>query len=96
MAYLRRDRRSGKWCVGFRYNGQEYHRSCRTDQKSVARRIHVTVEETIDLLETGRLVAPENVDIAYWIFTWGKANGKLKGSSVSSVRGEAPEQMTKD
>ncbi len=86
MAYLRRDRRSGKWCVGFRYNGQEYHRSCRTDQKSVARRIHVTVEETIDLLETGRLVAPENVDIAHWIFTGGKANGKLKTKKTPKCR----------
>jgi integrase len=78
MAYLRRDVRTGHWCVGFRYHGQEFHRSCRTNRKPIALRIQATVEETIDMLESGRLIMPETVDPAFWILSGGKANGKKK------------------
>lgn len=69
MAHIRRDGRSGIWYVGFRYDGREFQRSCRTDGKTMARRIQATVEETIDLLQAGRIVVPESVDIGSWILS---------------------------
>ena len=62
MAHLRQDHRTGNWCVGFRFGGREYLRSCRTSRKPVALRIEATVEETIELLDTGRLVLPDGVE----------------------------------
>ena len=73
MAHIRRDRQTGIWYVGFRYNGGEFRRSCRTSKEPIAQRIQATVEETIDLLQTGRLALPEGVEIGAWMLSGGKA-----------------------
>ncbi len=78
MAHIRRDGRNGTWFVGFRYDGREFQRSCRTDRKPIARRVQTAVEETIDLLQTGRLVVPEGVEIGSWILSGGKATKPRK------------------
>ena len=72
MAALRQDKRSNKWCLRFRYAGEEYNRSCRTSNHSVAQRILGTVEDTIERLQTGRLEIPDDVDVGSWIVSGGK------------------------
>lgn len=86
MAHLRQDRRTGNWCVGFRFGGREYLRSCRTNRKPVALRIEATVEETIELLETGRLVLPDGVEPGHWILTGGKAVKQPVTANTTDMR----------
>ncbi len=86
MAYLRRDGRTGHWSVGFRFRAQEFHRSCRTNRKSIALRIQATVEETVDMLVTGRLEIPDGVDVGCWILSGGKATGRRPEKKVSEPR----------
>ena len=67
MAYLRQDKRTNHWTVGFRYQGHEYKHSCKTTRKTVAKRVLATVEETIELLHNGRQAIPDDVDTRSWI-----------------------------
>lgn len=73
MATLDRDKRNGNYLVRFRYDGQQYQRSCRTTRAPQAKRILATVEETLDLLNTGRLSLPEDTEIGRWILSGGKS-----------------------
>jgi len=83
MAYLKLDQRTGNWFVRFRYGGIQYKRSCRTTQETRAKRIQSTVDETIGLLHTGRLVVPDDIDPATWIVSGGKAEAiKIKQSNA--------------
>ncbi len=86
MAHLRQDRRTGNWYVGFRFGGREYLRSCRTSRKPVALRIEATVEEAIELLETGSVVLPDGVDPGHWILTGGKAVKKPVTANTADTR----------
>ena len=83
MAYLKLDERTGNWFVRFRYGGIQYKRSCRTKNETGAKRIQGLVDETIGLLQTGRLVVPDDIDPATWIVSGGKAEAiKIKQSNA--------------
>jgi integrase len=72
MASIWHDERSGKWVVGFVYGGKHLVRSCRTKSETKARRTKVVVEETLEMLNTGRLVMPADANPGMWILSGGK------------------------
>ena len=62
------------YCVAFRWNGRQFTRSCETTSVRDARGVQARIDDTIKLLKTGRLVAPEGVPIGDWIFSGGTLN----------------------
>ena len=60
MAWLQTDP-SGNHHICFRFGGKKFKRSLRTrDRKKVSRKL-VRLEETVDLIESGRIELPSNV-----------------------------------
>lgn len=91
MASVWRDKRSGKWVIKFLYMQQAFTRSLRTKSETKASRLKTLVEETVQLLQTGRLEIPTDVeDEGTWILTGGKLTAKpinpaLKVESLGDV-----------
>lgn len=75
MAYLKRSlgTSNNSWCISFRWDGVHYTRSCRTRVDSAAQRLLGIVQDTLALLQTGRVVIPPNVNPGDWILSGGKA-----------------------
>jgi hypothetical protein len=76
MASLEFDATAGKYRIRFRYGGKPFKRSIKTKDKTEAEGVAARVEETIRLLERGRLELPEGVDAGVFILSDGKLNGK--------------------
>lgn len=76
MASVRRNSRSGQYLILFRYGGRQFQRSLRTDSVKRANAICGRVEETLQLLQLGRLAIPEDADPGEFILTDCKRNGK--------------------
>ncbi|MDQ3330353.1 MAG: site-specific integrase, partial [Planctomycetota bacterium] len=72
MAHLQVDARNYRFLIRFRYAGVEYKRSLKTLDDREAETIRSRVEETIRLLERGRLELPANGDVAAFILSDGK------------------------
>ena len=72
MAFLQFDNESGRYRLRFSYGGQEFKRSIKTKDGKVARGIQGRVEDTIRLLEQGRLEVPRGADTALFIMSDGK------------------------
>ncbi|HWY85513.1 MAG TPA: hypothetical protein VNX28_02250, partial [Gemmataceae bacterium] len=72
MAFLQLDKKSRRYRIRFAYGGQEFKRSIKTENPKVARGIQGRVEETIRLLEQGRLEMPIGADPAVFIMSDGK------------------------
>ena len=77
MASIEYDEASGRYRIRFRYAGKPYKRSLKTSEKREAEAIVGRVEETIRLLERGRLDIPLDADPGVFILSDGKLNGKL-------------------
>jgi hypothetical protein len=71
MASIWQDERSGKWVVGFVFGGKHFVRSCRTKTKTKAYRTKAVVEETLEMLNTGRLVMPADANPGVLILSGG-------------------------
>jgi hypothetical protein len=67
VAYLRYDESSGNYFIRFRYGGASINRSLKTNDRREAEAIRGRVNETILLLERGRLEMPPNADPAAFI-----------------------------
>src|SRR5262245_53747003 len=76
MASLQLDEASGRYRLRFYFGGQEYKRSIKTRDPKTARGIPARVEDTIRLIEQGRLEIPGDADPAAFILSDGKRNGK--------------------
>ena len=91
MATLRQDRRTGYWQIRFYWAGAQQERSCRTKNRSKALRTQIAVEDTIDLLKSGRITMPEDVEPVEWILTGGKSqsrsgqNGQTKDKRFGKI-----------
>lgn len=72
MASLEHDKASGRFRIRFRFAGEEYKRSLKVSDRKEADGIRGRVEETILLLERGRLVLPAGADVAQFILSDGK------------------------
>ena len=71
MAWLVR-KNTGIIHLGFRFAGREINRSLKTRSERTAQAVLQRVEETIDLVERGRLELPEDADLATFILSDGK------------------------
>ena len=87
MASLERDATSGRYRVRFRFGGQSYKRSTKTSDKREARSVQGRVEETIRLIERGRLALPPHVDAGDFIFSDGKLNGNFHAPGIRTLGG---------
>ena len=76
MASLEYDEESGRYRIRFRYGGSPYKRSLKTTDRHEAAAIVGRVEETIRLLERGRLDMPPDADIGTFILSDGKLEGR--------------------
>jgi len=72
MASIQRVKNSPNYTIRFRYQGRNVHRSLGADDRRIAAGICSRVEETIRLLENGRLEIPFGVDPIEFIFSDGK------------------------
>ncbi len=76
MASLRQDSRNGRYHVLFRYGGRQFRRSLNTTQQREAKAIRGRIEETLALLQRGRLEMPIDADPALFILSDGKVSTK--------------------
>jgi len=69
MASLEADAASERFRIRFRYGGESYKRSLKTTDRCEANAILGRVEETIRLLERGRLEIPPDADPGVFILS---------------------------
>ena len=77
MASIEFDEASKRYRIRFRYGGKPYKRSLKTTEKREAEAVVGRVEETIRLLERGRIDIPLGADPGVFILSDGKLNEKL-------------------
>ena len=87
MASLDKDEATGRFRIRFRYGGQEFKRSLKVKESREAEGIRGRVEETILLLERGRLTMPEDAEPATFILSDGKMGQKLTLGTSTTVGG---------
>jgi integrase len=86
MATLKQHK-SGGWRVRFWFGGIQYFRSLKTNVEKTAKGMLATIEETLGLLETGRLTIPADVeDIGAWIVSGGKVIAKPKVKQTHKLK----------
>ena len=71
MASLHKDERTGNWIVMFRWCGQQFRRSCETASATTADGIKGRIQDTIRLLNLGRIEIPKGADPGVWIMSDG-------------------------
>jgi integrase len=76
MATIIKDPKSGNWRVAFRYGGQQFTRSLKTEDEREADAIKGRIEETLTLVQRGRIVVPEGADPGTFIVSDGKLERK--------------------
>lgn len=76
MASLEFDEVSSRYRIRFRYSGQTYKRSLKTTDVKEAQGILGRVEETIRLLERGRMELPIGAEPGIFILSDGRLNSK--------------------
>jgi len=74
MAWL--EERSGLYRIVFRYAGTKYRHSLKTDDPKEAQGCLSRLEENLRLLERGRVEIPSGADLALFLVSDGKLNGK--------------------
>lgn len=72
MASFRQDKRSGRFLIVFRFCGRQFQRSIGTTSQKVARAAAARVDDTIRLIEQGRIDIPDDVDPAEFILSDGR------------------------
>lgn len=72
MASVRQDKRSKRFLVVFRYNGRQFQRGLGTVTRKEAQAAAARVDETIKLIEHGRIEVPMDVDPAEFILSGGR------------------------
>ena len=75
MAWLQTDP-SGNHHICFRFGGKKFKRSLRTRDRKKASRKLIRLEETVDLIEAGRIELPTNVDVPTFLLSEGKLQVK--------------------
>ncbi len=71
MAWLEREP-SGQFHVRFRIGSRKFKRSLKTKNESEAKTRRVRLEETVRLVESGRLTVPANVDLPTYLLSDGQ------------------------
>ena len=78
MASIHKDDRTGNFIIMFRYGGRQFRRSSETSNKANAVSSKARVEDTIRLLNLGRIAIPVGADPGLWIMSEGKVTAKPK------------------
>ena len=86
MASLHLSPSSKKFQIRFRFGGIAYKRSLKTTDKRDARSALSRVEETLRLIERGRIDMPPDANPAEFILSDGKRNDKPKPSAIRTLR----------
>lgn len=76
MAWLQSDPTSGNQHICFRFGGKKFRRTLGTSNLKKANRKLARLEETIELIEAGRIELPSNVDIPTFLLSEGKLEVK--------------------
>jgi integrase len=76
MAFLDRHPSTGVYRIRFRFAGREYFRSLKTRDRRDAENLLGRADETLRLLERGRLELPDGADVGVFILSDGKLNQK--------------------
>ena len=85
MAWLEQTQ-SGVYHIAFRYGGQKFKKSLRTRDAHAANvRLH-RVDENIQLVESGRLLVPEDADLGTLLLSDGKLNGAKSRRPKRQIR----------
>ena len=85
MASLQRDPDSGRYRIRFYHGDREYKRSIKTKDERVALSILGRVEETLRLVEQGRIDIPEDADIGAFILADGKPAKKRETERIATL-----------
>lgn len=86
MASLYKNPKSGRYQLRFRYCGEPHKRALGTKDQREARGILGRAEETLRLLERGRLTLPEGADLAEFILSDGKQTEAPKQASALRLK----------
>ena len=81
MAWLQTDPSSGNQHICFRFAGERFRRSLGTKDKRKARRKLARLEDTLELIEMGRIELPTNVDVPTFLLSEGKLQLKHSTSN---------------
>lgn len=74
MAWL--EKRSGIYRITFRYSGQKWHHSLKTDNTREAQSCLSRLEENLRLLERGRIELPPSANLPVYLLSDGKVESK--------------------
>jgi integrase len=72
MAWLERNPTSGRYKISFRWEGRKVRRTIRAKTQVEAESVLARLEETLDLVERGRIEVPGGVDVATFLLSDGK------------------------
>ena len=86
MASLEFDPASGRYRIRFRYRGKPYKRSLKTVDKREAESLVGRVEDTLRLLERGRIELPSDCEPGLFILSDGKLHGKATHAAVVTLQ----------
>jgi hypothetical protein len=76
MAGLHKDPASGFYRIQFRYGGRQFNKSLKTKDEREAESIRGRVDETLSLLQRGRITIPDGADVGLFILSDGKVTAK--------------------
>lgn len=85
MAFLESDPATGVYRVRFRFGGREFKRSLKTTSERAALARVARIEETVALVEQGRIELPTNADIGTFFLSDGKLAGKPELPKVRTL-----------
>lgn len=85
MAWLEQ-RANGHYHIGFRYDGFKFKKALRTRDVRTAKASLHRVDENIRLVESGRLVIPDDADVGSFLLSDGKLNGAKPGNPRQKLR----------
>ena len=78
MAWLEQ-KQSGTFHIVFRLGKEKYRRSLKTKCKKEASARHSRIEENVRLVESGRLVIPDDADLVSFLLSDGKLTQRVNG-----------------
>lgn len=82
------ENRSGHYHVVFRFGGKKFTRSLETDNEREADRLRTNLEQTIRDVKSGRMVIPDDADIATFLLSDGKLTDQVVIETVEERREE--------
>ena len=82
MAWLERDRPNGPYQIVFRFGNRRIKRSARTKSEREANEIAARVDRRLKLVEQGEFAIPADADVATFVMSEAKQNGKPKAGGI--------------